>query len=193
MEPIVARRATADDAPEIAILYERHFPEHIMVRKGILNDPGYIREKIADPNHIWAVAGDRICGVAALAIAPPVGLGEIERVCVDARYRNNGIGGAICGLLLEEARQQDLGFVEAFARGTQYAMQRTFQNLGLRVYGISPRFEIMNDGRVMREQFVHMGIELKPETVLAGTNLIPPAKELQEAMQAIFADAQAYD
>jgi N-acetylglutamate synthase-like GNAT family acetyltransferase len=193
MEPIVARKATAEDAPRIARLYELHFPEHIMVRKRILTDPGYIREKIADPDHRWAVAGDDVYGVAALAIARPVGLGEIERVCVDARYRNNGIGGAICGLLLDDAKAEDLGFVEAFARGTQYAMQRTFQNLGLRVYGISPRFEIMNDGRVMREQFVHMGIELKPETVLAGTNLISPAKELQEAMQAIFADARAYD
>jgi ribosomal protein S18 acetylase RimI-like enzyme len=178
MEPIVARKATADDAPAMARLYERCFPEHIMVQRGILNDPGYLRENIGDPDQVWAVAGDDIFGVAALAIARPVGLGEIERVCVDERFRNNGVGKAICGLLLEEAKMQDLGFVEAFARGTQYGMQRAFESLGFRVYGISPRFEIMRYGNVMREQFVHMGIELKPETVLDETNLILAAREL---------------
>jgi len=104
-------------------------------------------------------------GVAALAVAAPVGLGEIERVCVDALYRGNGVAKKLCSRLIENARERDLGFIEAFARGDQYGMQRTFETLGFTVYGVAPRFEIVHDGRVVREQFVHMGLEIKPETI----------------------------
>jgi N-acetylglutamate synthase-like GNAT family acetyltransferase len=188
---VVVRQAEAADLEEMAALYASSFPEHIMVHRGILSNPSYLSEQIRSPDQRWMVAemedgsgGAEIVGVAALAIARPVGLGEIERVCVGLPFRGNGVSAGLCGSLVEAARDEELGFVEAFARGNQPAMQRTFEKLGFIVYGVAPRFEIIHDSsdgqkKVVREQFVHMGLELKPESVdEKGLGLIPPAQEL---------------
>lgn len=172
------RPARQEDLAKMAQLYETSFPEHIMVHRGILNNPDELAKKISDPDQTWVVAekGPEIVGVAALAVIPPVGLGEIERVCVANPFRGNGIAKDMCSYLFEDAIKRDLGFVEAFARGTQPAMQKTFANLGFGVYGIAPRFEVIHNGRIVREPFVHMGKILKPESVdLAGLDLIPEA------------------
>lgn len=180
----IVRKAIPYDAKAVAQLYQRNFPEHIMVQRGFLNDTGYLRERFVDPNEEWVVSENgSIAGVAALAIIPPVGLGEIERVCVSAEHRRNGAAVAMCAALVEQARKRDLGFVEAYARGDQQGMQRAFENVGFKVYGISPRFEIVHNGRVCREQFVHMGLELKPETVdESAISLIPAAKAMYAAV-----------
>jgi len=184
----IVRPAEGRDLEEMAELYATSFPEHIMVHRGILNNPSYLGEQIASPDQRWKVAelDNEIVGVAALSIARPVGLGEIERVCVGLPFRGNGVSTGLCGSLVEAAREQELGFVEAFARGDQPAMQRTFEKLGFIVYGVAPRFEIIHNGigrkkKVVREQFVHMGLELKPETVdEKKMDLIPDARGVYE-------------
>jgi N-acetylglutamate synthase-like GNAT family acetyltransferase len=169
---VIVRPAESRDLEGMAQLYASSFPEHIMVHRGILTNPSYLGEQIKSPDQRWNVAelNGEIVGVAALAIARPVGLGEIERVCVGLPFRGNGVSSGLCGSLVDAAKEEELGFVEAFARGNQPAMQRTFEKLGFIVYGVAPRFEIIHDGadgkkKVVREQFVHMGLELKPETV----------------------------
>jgi len=161
------RPATQNDVEQMAKIYNRSFPEHIMVQRGLLNNPDYLSKHIQNPDEHWVVEGENgiIRGVAALAISPPVGLGEIERVCVDRQQRGRGLAQHLCRFLVNEAVNFGLGFVEAFARGDQPGMQRTFEKLGFKVYGVAPRFEVIHDGRVVREQFVHMGLELKPETI----------------------------
>jgi N-acetylglutamate synthase-like GNAT family acetyltransferase len=179
-EPLI-RPAKQEDLEKMARLYEAGFPEHIMVRRGILNNPDELAKKISDPDQTWVVAdtGSKIIGVAALAVVPPVGLGEIERVCVAQPFRGNGVAKSMCSYLVEDAIRKDIGFVEAFARGTQPAMQKTFDNLGFKVYGIAPRFEVMHDDSIVREPFVHMGRLLKPGTLdLQGTSLIKQAQEV---------------
>ncbi len=178
---VIIRPARIGDLPDMAALYSASFPEHILVHRGLLNNPEYLEKRIASPDERWAVAesGARIVGVAALALCLPIGLGEIERVCVDTQYRGKGIGSMVCRSLLESAKECGLGFVEAFARGTQPGMQRSLEKLCFKVYGVAPRFEVMHGDRVVREQFVHMGIELKPGTIdNAGTSLIPAAEKL---------------
>ncbi len=177
----VIRTASERDLEPIAQLYQKSFPEHILVQRRLLNDVHYLDQRIKNPDERWVIAEDEgsIVGVAALAIAAPVGLGEIERVCVSHEHRGNGIAEDLCGALVDHARNAALGFVEAFARGDQPAMQRTFEKLGFKVYGVSPRFEILHDKNIVREQFVHMGLELKPETIDEQTlSLIPSANKI---------------
>ena len=146
-----------------------------------MNNPDYLSARIKNSDECWVVeeSDNVIRGVAALAIASPVGLGEIERVCVDKRCRGQGIALSLCSRLVDEAILANLGFVEAFARGDQPGMQRTFDKLCFKVYGVAPRFEIMHDGKLVREQFVHMGLELKPETIdESKMMLIPNARRL---------------
>lgn len=179
------RKAAPSDVEKIARLYEKSFPEHIMVRRGLLNSPSYISDRISSDSEVWVVAENEgeIVGVAALAIAPPIGLGEIERVCVGREHRGNGTAYKMCSALVDEAVQRGLGFVEAFARGDQPSMQRTFEKLGFTVYGVAPRFEVVHGDKVVREQFVHLGKELKPETVdESGMRLIPSAQRLYDTV-----------
>jgi N-acetylglutamate synthase-like GNAT family acetyltransferase len=179
------RHAQTQDAHAVAHLYETSFPEHIMVHRGLLNNPEYLRGRFAAEDERWVVAerDSAIVGVAALAIIPPVGLAEIERVCVQRTLRGSGVAYRLCEALVEEARARDIGFVEAFARGDQPGMQRAAEKAGFRVYGISPRFEVIHDGVPVREQFVHMGLELKPETIDERTmKLIPAAQRLYDAI-----------
>ena len=157
-----------------------------MVYKGLLNNPGYICDRLQQEDEAWAVAESDgiIKGVAALVMAKPVGLGEIERVCVSDEYRGNGLAGEVCEHLLEEAGTQRLGFVEAFARGDIPAMQRTFEKIGFKFYGVAPRFEVMHGDKVVREQFVHMGYELQPETIDENSmRLIPQAQNIYNALR----------
>ena len=177
------RLAEKQDVVQIARLYNDSFPEHIMVQRKVLNNPVYLADRCNNPDEVWAVEEQNgiIRGIAALAIIPPVGLGEIERVCVDRNTRGQGIAYKISDLLLNAARARNLGFVEAWARGDQPAMQRTFEKLGFKVYGVAPRFEVVHDEEVVREQFVHMGLELKPETVDERTMcLIPSARSIYD-------------
>jgi len=175
------RVAATSDVEQMARLYNESFPEHIMVHRNFLNNPDYLSARIKNSDECWVVeeSDNVIRGVAALAIASPVGLGEIERVCVDKRCRGQGIALSLCSRLVDEAILANLGFVEAFARGDQPGMQRTFDKLCFKVYGVAPRFEIMHDGKLVREQFVHMGLELKPETIdESKMMLIPNARRL---------------
>ena len=181
----VVRRANQNDVNQIATLYDNFFPEHIMVRRGFLNNPEYIAQRLENFDEFWAVEQleSEIRGVAALAISTPVGLGEIERVCVGIEHRNNGIAKKLLAKLITESKRRDLGFVEAFARGDQPSMQAAFEKNGFRVYGVSPRFEIVHEGKVVREQFVHMGLELKPLTIdEQNLVLIPNARSVYEAI-----------
>ncbi|RME55187.1 GNAT family N-acetyltransferase [Candidatus Woesearchaeota archaeon] len=175
------RKAIKGDAQKIAQLYGESFSEHIMVQRGLLNDKTYIENRLDNADEDWVVAefdGD-VAGVAALAKIKPVGLAEIERVCVDKRYRGNSLAYNMCKHLVDAAVEDNMGFVEAYARGDQPAMQKTFYNLGFKVYGVSPRFEVVHDEKVVREQFVHMGLELKPESIdMTQMRLIPKAKNL---------------
>ena len=183
-EPSV-RPATEQDLEQIAGLYNSSFPEHILVQRNLLNNPSYLKERIQNPDERWVVGekNGRITGIAALALCLPIGLGEIERVCVDGAYRGNGIAEYMCKSLVDEAKTLDLGFVEAFARGDQPAMQRTFEKLGFQVYGVSPRFEVVHNGKVVREQFVNMGLKLKPETIdETEMSLIPAAKRIYDLL-----------
>lgn len=175
------RIAKLEDVEQIAKLYSTSFSEHILVQRGILNNPKYLAKRLQNPDEIWAVEekDGKIRGIAALAVCLPIGLGEIERVCVETEQRGKGISYSICNFLVDKAKDLDLGFVEAFARGDEPAMQRTFEKLGFGVYGVSPRFEIVHNDKVVREQFVNMGLELKPETIdERKMNLIPKAQEV---------------
>jgi ribosomal protein S18 acetylase RimI-like enzyme len=175
------RSAQIRDAQKIAGLYASSFPEHIMVHRGILTKSMYFEERIGNPDEHWVVEeiDGVIRAVGALAVCRSVGLGEIERVCVDKEHRGNGIAYELCRHLTEKAKTENLGFIEAFARGDEHAMQRTFEKLGFKVFGIAPRFEVIHDGKIVREQFVHMGLELKPETIdEEKMNLILSAQEL---------------
>lgn len=182
------RRATVNDILEITNLYRNSFQEHIMVQRGILTSEEYFQNQLKNLDEIWTVVEkeNKVVGVAALAIIRPVGLGEIERVCVDRNERGCGYAVALCEYLVNEAKNQDLGFIEAFARGDQPAMQRTFEKLGFKTYGVAPRFEVVHNGRIVREQFVHMGLELKPETVDEKSMvLIPTAKKLYNQINSV--------
>ena len=173
------------DTNRIAQLYNTSFSEHILVQRRLLNDPTYLSHHFQNKDEIWVVeeCGEEIRGVAALSLCLPIGLGEIERVCVSKDHRGKGISLSLCDRLVEEAKNKDLGFIEAFARGDQPAMQRTFEKLGFKVYGISPRFEVMHDGQVVREQFVHMGLLLKPDTVDEhAMHLLPAAEKIYRAI-----------
>jgi len=178
----IVRKMNEQDAEEVAELFGNSFPEHIMVQRGFLNSPDYLKQRLQNPDECWMVEENgSVRGVAALATAPPVGLGEIERVCVAKEHRGNGIAFNICKSLVEEAKSRELGFVEAFARGNEPAMQRTFDKLGFSVWGVSPRFEVMHNEKVVRELFVHMGLILKPESVdYLGATLIPPAQDIYD-------------
>lgn len=182
----VVRAATNLDIGQIANLYTSSFPEHVMVHRNLLNNHDYLIERIKCADERWVVEENNgvIRGVAALAMAPPIGLGEIERVCVDREHRGRGIALSLCAQLIEDARLANLGFVEAFARGDQPGMQRTFDKLGFRVYGVAPRFEVVHNGVIVREQFVHMGLELKPETIdESKMSLIPSARKVYDIIQ----------
>ena len=175
------RKAVVKDAEMVAQLYNTSFPEHILVQRGLLNNPTYLKEHFQSSNEVWITNEIRedITGIAALSLCLPIGLGEIERVCVSKEHRGFGIALSICERLVEEAAERGLAFVEAFARGDQPAMQRTFEKLGFKVYGVSPRFEVMHHGQVVREQFAHMGLLLKPSSVdETEMQLIPAADEL---------------
>ena len=80
----------------------------------------------------------------------------------------------------------DFGFVEAFARGNEIAMQKVFEKLGFTTYGVAPRFEVVhfdekNNPIIIREQFVHLGLTLKPETIdEKGMDLIAGAKKIYD-------------
>ncbi len=176
------RRALPTDAEAVAHIYTKSFPEHIMVQRGILNNTTYLTEHFVHPEERWVVEEQQgtLRGVAALAIARPVGLGEIERVCVDLQHRGNNIAYSLCEHLVQEAQKERLGFVEAFARGQQPGMQKTFEKLGFNVYGISPRFEVALKGNVVRELFVHMGLLLEGQTIIEPELLIPPARRMYE-------------
>jgi N-acetylglutamate synthase-like GNAT family acetyltransferase len=174
-------KAEKKDSKNIAELYDKNFSEHIMVQRGLLNDASYIESKLNQDEEEWIVAkvNNDVVGVAALAMIKPVGLAEIERVCVARSYRGNSLAYKMCSYLLDSAKVQGMGFIEAYARGDQPAMQKTFQKLGFKVYGVSPRFEVIHDGTVVREQFVHMGLELKPESIdMKKMKLIPKAQTL---------------
>lgn len=184
---VSVRFATVEDTGAMAALYNDSFPEHIMVQKGLLNDPQYLEGRLGNNDEKWVIAEKegKLVGVAALAICPPVGLAEIERVCVDIPYRGNGVAYKLCEKLLEEAKTGGMGFVETFARGDQPAMQRTFEKAGFKVYGVAPRFEVVHERKVVREQFVHMGLELKPDTVdERQMQLIPLAQGLFDIINA---------
>lgn len=180
------RKAEMKDIEQMARLYSNSFPEHIMVHRGLLNNPEYLVKRIQNPDEIWAVEekDGEIVGEAALAMIPPIGLAEVERVCVARPFRGNGVAYNICGFLVDQANKHDIGFVEAFARGNQPAMQKTFEKLGFRVYGVAPRFEVLHDDKIVREQFVHMGLELKPESIdEKAMILIPKAQEVLSAIR----------
>ncbi|GEM_PF-3579692 len=180
------RKAEMKDIEQMARLYSKNFPEHIMVHRGLLNNPEYLMKRLQNQDEIWAVKekDEEILGVAALAMVPPIGLAEVERACVASPFRGNGVAYSICSFLVDQANKHDIGFVEAFARGDQPAMQKTFEKLGFKVYGIAPRFEVVHDDRIVREQFVHMGLELKPESIdEKAMILIPKAREVLEAIR----------
>jgi RimJ/RimL family protein N-acetyltransferase len=180
-EDFLVRRMTPSDLDNIAKLYTENFPEHILVHRGILNNFTYLEGKINDPDQVWAVGehDERMVGVAALAIFPPIGSAEIERVCVEKSFRGNGVARGICSYFVDLARQLGLGYIEAFARGNEPAMQRTLEKLGFQVYGISPKFEVMHGDKVVREEFVNMGLLLKPEILDTDEmDLIPDAKKV---------------
>jgi len=185
---MTVRPLTDEDCENVAKLFANSFKEHIMVNRGLLSNPSYIINRLKNPDESWVVEEDNgmIRGVSALAICFPVGLGEIERVCVDVPHRGNGVALSMCNYLVNLASEKNLGFVEAFARGNEPAMQRTFDKLGFRVYGVAPRFEVVHNGQIVREQFVHMGLELKPESIdNSGTVLISQAQKVFERIYSL--------
>jgi len=177
---VLVKWAKKQDAFGISQLYSSAFPEHILVHDHVLDNPEFIAREIEDGKKFYVAAefNNAIVGAAALAYEPKLRGGEIERVVVDPRFRGNGVCKNLCKVLVGEAHVLDLDFVEAFARGTQRAMQQTFHDLGFRVYGISPRFAVLPEGKIVREQFVHMGRVLKPDSVYAKTDLIGEAQAL---------------
>jgi N-acetylglutamate synthase-like GNAT family acetyltransferase len=181
---IEIRLASAQDSGQIAEMYEIAFSEHILVHEGKLNNPEFINGMIADPNVHYIVASQngKIVGAAALAIADIIKGGEIERVVVADEYRGNGLSKDLCGELVGVAKEQGLQYVFAFARGGMKPMQKTFRNLGFEVFGVMPIFAIVHEGRVVRENFVHMGLLIEPESLYDNNDLIPEAQRLYDVI-----------
>lgn len=179
------RRATVADVGQIAELYEKNFPEHIMVHKKVLNNHSYLEKKLNNQNEIWTVAEKegKIIGVAVLRVVYHMGFGELSGACIAKPFRKKGIFHQLCKKLIDEAKNQGLGFIEGFARGDEQAVQKTLAKLGFKVYGVAPRFEIARQGNIKREQFVHMGIELKPGITEGSANLIPIAQILYDKIK----------
>jgi N-acetylglutamate synthase-like GNAT family acetyltransferase len=189
MTEINIRRMTEKDLEEVAGLYQTSFSDHILVQRNVLNNPSYLQKQIMDNDQIWKVGevDGVIKGVAALGSVPIIGSGELERACVHQDFRQNGLSYKICSSLMEDAQEIGLSFVEGFARGTQPAMQRTLQKLGFKVYGVAPRFEVMHNGRIVRENFVHMGKLLDESRLdLTGQLLIPEADRVYDSINPII-------
>lgn len=186
----LVRSATIDDAENIAKLYNDHFSEHILVHRNILNNPEYVSNQIKDSNQKWVVSdiNNEIVGSAVLAMAKVVGLGDIERICVNSDFRGKGLANHLVNRLVEVGKDENLGYLTADARVNTPAMQKTFLNLGFNAYCVTPKFEIINldNNQVVRELFAHMGCLLKPETVYTqNTHLIGEVKEVFENTQKI--------
>lgn len=168
------RKLKESDAEGVACLYEENFPEHVFIEA--LREPETWRKKAdltSRGEEVWVVAQDtlnnNIVGCAGLVPIPLNNSAEIERVVVAKDYRGIGISKEMIRTLENEAEEKGVTYFFAWVRGAQPAMQKTFLNLGYRVFGIgvpffvvmyedskTPRRSINNEARPMREIFVLM-------------------------------------
>ncbi|MDE3064635.1 MAG: GNAT family N-acetyltransferase [Acidobacteriota bacterium] len=79
--------------------------------------------------------GDAIVGVATLALyRVPTGLKAwIEDVVVDEGARGSGVGEALVGALVDEARARGVTAVDLTSRPTREAAHRLYQRLGFTI------------------------------------------------------------
>lgn len=181
----VLREPKAYDSKKVAELYKTSFPEHILAKRGVLSDSERLREQFKLENKKWSIAetGERIVGSSALEISEWNTAAELERIVVAKDMRGNGIAKDMCKTLIDDVAQPiGIKYLCAHARGPEYGMQKTLQNLGFKVGGVIPVFYVNHDGRDVRENFVYMfrflnGGEGEVESF---DNLIPPADSIKK-------------
>jgi N-acetylglutamate synthase-like GNAT family acetyltransferase len=188
IDDLILRGPNVCDSEEIAELYKASFPEHILVKRGVLSDSRKIKEQLYLENKKWVVADldEKIVGCSTLEASEWNAAAELERIVVAKNMRGNGIAKEMCKTLIEDVAQPiGVKYVFAHARGPEYAMQKTLQNLGFKIGGIMPVFYVNHDGRDIRENFVYMFRFLNEgeNEVESIDNLIPVAKKFQELIE----------
>jgi N-acetylglutamate synthase-like GNAT family acetyltransferase len=185
MDGIIFRESELRDCKKISDLYGKNFPEHAL--KDLLTNPEYIRQQRKIENKKWVVAekNGRIVGSSALEFSKWNSAIEIERCVTAEDFRCNGIGTNMCNFGINIAENFGAKYIFAHARGTQYGMQKAFQNCKFITRGLMPIYYVNHNGRLVRENFVYMDRfsnngEKEVESI---DNLIPPAKDIKDIIE----------
>jgi len=185
---LVLREPNLKDSEKVANLYKINFPEHILVKRGILSNPEKMKEEFQKENKRWLIAelDKKIVGCSAVEFSEWNSAAEIERVVVAKNMRNNGIAKKMCKALIDKiAKPEGVKYVFAHARGPQYGMQKVLKDLDFKAVGIMPVFYVNHEGREIRENFVYMCRFLNggENEIESEDNLIPEAKSIKDIIE----------
>ena len=135
----VLRRATADDLPAlVALLADDPLGA---ARERTDGDLGAYRRAFtqvdADPAHVLLVAvqGETVVGTLQLTLVPGLSRGgalrgQIEAVRVAAGVRGNGLGAAMIGWAVDEARRRGATLVQLATDRSRAGARRFYERLG---------------------------------------------------------------
>lgn len=193
IDEFILREPRLGDCENIASLYKNDFPEHILVKWGVLSNPEKVKEQISTENKKWIIAEskNRIIGSSALEVSEWNSAAEIERAVVAKDMRGNGIAKGMCRTLIDEVAEPiGVKYLFAHARGQEYGMQKSLQNCGFKVGGIMPVFYVNHNGREVREYFVYMFRFLNngEKEVESFDNLISAAKAIKYRIEKQYSE-----
>jgi len=134
------RRATSDDLPAlVALLADDELGGS---REAAADLTPYRRAFAAidaDPAHVLvaAVAGGEIVGTLQLSVVPGLARrgalrGQLEAVRVAAGFRGQGLGAALVGWAIDEARRQGCALVQLTTDKSRTGAHRFYERLGFR-------------------------------------------------------------
>ena len=138
---VVLRRAEADDIPALVGLLAAD--QLGATRDGVSTDQDLaayqraFRAIDADPAHLLVVAqtGSQVVGTLQLSFIPGLARrgalrAQIEAVRVHESYRGRGLGAAMMGWAIEEARRRGCGLVQLTSDKSRPDAHRFYQQLG---------------------------------------------------------------
>ena len=137
--PVEVRRATAADVPAlVALLADDELGTHREATDGDLSPYRAAFELVdADPAHLLvaAVVSETIVGTLQLSFLPGLSRrgalrAQIEGVRVAASVRSHGVGAAILGWAVEEARRRGCALVQLTTDKARGDAHRFYERLG---------------------------------------------------------------
>ncbi len=142
--PLKLRRMRPDDLPWVMRIENRAFRVPWTERT--------FRSLLRQPNASLLVAelGDRLAGYAALwFVADEAELGDLA---VHPDFRRVGVGAALVGRVLEEARARSVRAIYLEVRTSNRAARRLYERTGFEVISVRPRYytQPVEDAIVMR-------------------------------------------